>query len=114
MKLERNDIAALICFALAGMFNACMDFKMFHTGSWMLTLFESLGLKSWYLAEGGNAVWRKLGLVWDFWHVMKNLMLVSIGLGVACATRNWRWVFAAPVIGLSFILFFHLIFGAHG
>lgn len=115
MNLQKHDYYAIACFALAGMFNALMDYNLWERhlgGGWMTNVFEALGLKGWFLAEGGNAVWRKFWLVWDAWHLFKNLMWVSIGVGIAFVARDWRWGLSVLIITSSFVIFYHLVFGA--
>lgn len=119
MKLQKQDYFAIAGFALAGFFNALMDYQAWeqYLGSgWMMSMFDWLGLKGWFLAEGGNERWRHFWFVWDFWHVCKNAMWISIGIGTAFATRGtlrWSWILLAWVtIGTSFVFWYHLVFGA--
>ncbi|MCI0706049.1 MAG: hypothetical protein L0Y80_01010 [Ignavibacteriae bacterium] len=118
MRPNKYDYLALMFFALAGFLNACMDSKMFMgESSPLYAVFDWLGWRDFFLATGGNTRWRWAVLVWDFWHIAKNAMWLSIGIATYFATRgvlNPRvWIILAGVtVGVSFMLFFHIVLGA--
>ncbi|MCI0708198.1 MAG: hypothetical protein L0Y80_12040 [Ignavibacteriae bacterium] len=83
----------------------------------MFAFFDRNGLRDWFLGTGGNARWRFLVLVWDFWHICKNLMWIAVGVGAyfiaASGIQSWLWIVVVPVvIGMSFIFMFHRILKA--
>lgn len=114
--MNNYDFRFFGCIVLAGMFNACMDIRHdYFSVTWLYDFFWSLGLSSWY--EGGTEKYRFIVLVWDFWHVAKNMMLLSFAFGayqVAYGSFPKRfYVVLIPLIfGVSFMVFYHLVFGA--
>lgn len=113
-----NMLYALLCFAAVGALNALMDTQMFlRSNSSLYRFFDLLELKEWFMATGGNKRWRKFVLVWDFWHVCKNLMWLAVGAGTSFVSMSGLgspvWLFIVPpLIGGAFILVFHKLFKA--
>jgi hypothetical protein len=108
--MNHYDFLNFLCAAGVGFMKACMDARQWAPSGLKRIFFF---LPDWFLFEKGK---RYLGfLLWDFWHICSNLLLISSALAAVCAsygTLHWWYLLDALIAGVSFILFYHILFKA--
>jgi hypothetical protein len=80
---------------LAAIFNACMD--RVENENFYTSVFKKLNKNFWYKRESWETAYKIFGYKFDFWHLSKSAMVISLCLAIALYV---------PILGtIDFVIF---------